>query len=117
MTDGYGGPSFAQIKDGPAQGLSFTIARSPTFLRIVKDQTTGEWDCLDQLHDVATDSEDVYVYRQTSWSHVRAVEKDKSGFYTTYQEIPINTATSRRLKNNRKWRAWVDEQVKREANE
>lgn len=50
------------FEDGPAQGQTLMLKRSPRFLRVVRAGRT--WDALDQLEDRAEPNETIYVYER-----------------------------------------------------
>jgi len=50
--------------DGPANGQTLTLKRSPKFLRVTEQH--GKFDALDQLYDEPEAKETLYAYRLTA---------------------------------------------------
>lgn len=101
--------------DGPANGQTLSPRRAPMMLRVV--ECRGQFDCLDQLADVAKKDERIHVYvmvGEVGWMHIlcRGRNKAASGNYPNghYRYLPEQPpdAVSR---DNAAWAKWVMENV------
>lgn len=103
--------------DGPAQGKTLELHRTPIMLRVVKSTLTGEWDALDQLDDTPKASEEIHVYRMRPGSsgtvHVdyrdaktgrRRGSWMKYAEYTLWPEQPADAI----VRTNERWREWCN---------
>lgn len=110
MTRFHSGPGWITLEDGPcAPWQKFFVKRAPIFVRAV--EAVGHvWNILDQLDDEPTAHEEIFVYKQVKWIHVRANNRRESGVYYTYTYIPISNDEKLALRSNKRWREWVSSQ-------
>lgn len=104
------GPGRVKLIDGPGQGQKFFAQRAPVLLRVVLNYD-GRWDVLDQLEDEPTAQEEIFVYHQSSWMHVRANKRSDSGTYYEYTHWPIDNIQKSTLRYNDRWRTWASLQL------
>jgi hypothetical protein len=102
-------PPMVIFLDGPAENQGLFLRRSPTLLRVCVGPR-GRLDALDDPADVATEDEDLYVYRlagRPSWMHVRAGKGMGGGrwavaFYKLLEPAPPADV----VRNNDAWSVW-----------
>jgi hypothetical protein len=94
------------LKDGPAGNKRFFVARAPVYLRLVQD-INGKWDVLDLIDDEPTPEEEVFVYRQINWVHVRANDRSQSGYHYEYTHHPITSEQKAALRYQSRWQSWA----------
>lgn len=99
-------PGVVQLVGGPGDGRSFHVQRAPIWLRAVSD-INNRWDVLDLLEDAPTRDEEIHVYKQESWMHVRATQREHSGVYYRYVHVPIDNSQKATLRYTRSWRDWT----------
>ena len=97
-------------KDGPARKRRFFVQRAPLYVRFVQD-LNGKWDILDLLEDKPADEEEIFVYRQDEWMHVRAAIRGESGYHYNYVHVPIAGELKIALRFAERWHDWVALQV------
>lgn len=98
------------FKDGPAKGQKLNLSRTPIFLRVTHDKTTGKWDALNQLEDTAKPEETILVYRATS-NRPMGISCGGSGCRLMMQyAIYWNQPADEILRDNKQWVDWVETQ-------
>lgn len=101
-----------RIADGPAKGQSFTLQRSPVFLRLVLKQQ--KWDALDLLDDEPATDEVPFAYRITGNPGSAFVDgrDPKTGKRFGYRCAVAEYAfcndqpSEATMRNNELWAAW-----------
>lgn len=99
-------PGTVHLVGGPGDGRKFPVQRAPIFLRFVSD-INGKWDVLDLPEDKPTRHEEIHVYKQDSWVHVRANRREDSGTHYQYVHVPIDGTQKGSLRYTRRWRDWA----------
>lgn len=102
--------------DGPAQGCTLALRRSPIFLRAVRARN-GRWDALDLPQDEPRPNEQVHVYLKVADHgrvHLRLSPRSASGFYANaeyrvYDRPPADEV----LRDGEAWRAWAREEFEK----
>jgi len=105
-----------EILDGPAEGESLSLRRSPLFLRVVRSRT-GHWDGLDQLDDQPKATETIFVYlrhTQDTPIHFKMQRRSESGWYAraTYKLFSVQPADCD-ARDKFRWQEWCVEQAKK----
>lgn len=107
------------LRRAPFQSL--LLKRAPHYLRAVQN-AAGEWDALDQLHDVPADDEKIVAYVMVngpSSIHICARGKNaRSGWFQGgwYRVCP-DQPTEQQMRSTDLWRAWCSEKVGRRLND
>lgn len=101
----------ASFKDGPAQGVALSLARTPILLRVVSDPG-GSFDALDLLTDVCEDEEVPYLYVLTGTPSTAFVDGVRNGrrfgerrSLATYAYSEVQPGRDV-MSDNAKWTAW-----------
>jgi hypothetical protein len=98
--------------DGPAFGVTLSLARQPRYLRVTSKGT--EWDALDQLADTPEPGETVYAYAkhgQPFTAHVdfgrRRRGEPRSAWISIvrYRMVRFQPDEAT-MRDNEAWRAW-----------
>jgi len=104
--------------DGPAEGQSLMLARTPVLLRVTWD---GEkWDALDQFLDAPSKDEEVYVYlidKILGFCHMDFRDKDgKRGSSTRqiarYRHLSDVNPKRMDLRDTIRWKDWCHEMAR-----
>lgn len=108
------------FKDGPAQGQTLMLRRSPKFLRVVNNPGHKHaWDALDMPEDVPAGREIPMVYMREvvkGTAHVSTRPRSGSGWYPIAEYGYHHTQpTVAEMKDLERWRAWVAAQPEAEA--
>lgn len=98
--------------DGPAQGKTLMLKRTPKYLRVVVD-AKGDIDALDQLEDVPRPEESVFAYRLHEHKgavHLNTGRGPGGGFYQAcdFKLIP-NQPADAVLRSTKAWQQWTVE--------
>ncbi len=104
------------LVDGPAAGEKLMIKRAPLLLRVVR-ASGGEWDALDQLHDVPEPDEAITVYRRVgrpSTVHVDAAKYHGWFQIAEYRVIHPQPA-DQEIRSTTAWRRWAQAFARQEA--
>jgi len=95
--------------DGPAQGTTLRLARSPMFLRVVID-AAGNVDALDQLDDDVRTGETAHVYKLfgdigsvITCSRGRGCRMEQIAEYRLHTKQPGQEL----LRDNQAWQTWA----------
>jgi hypothetical protein len=101
--------------DGPAKGTELNLRRAPVLLRVVIDRD-GKVDALDQLDDLPTPTEKMYVYiiiPHTLTTGIACSRRRGEGCvpllnadYKLYGTQP----TDEQMRDGHQWRAWTEKQ-------
>jgi len=92
--------------NGPAQGKTLQLKRSPHFLRVV--EANGKWDALDKLSDKPEKHETLYAYEITGTAgQVHIYGTKISGWYSlaNYKFI-ASQPTDAQMRDAATWRQW-----------
>jgi hypothetical protein len=99
--------------DGPAKGVTLSLARSPRFLRVVID-LAGQVDALDQPEDVVRAGETAYVYELFGdigsviyCSRGHGCRREQVAEYRQYAKQPSQEL----LGDNQAWQTWAMSQA------
>jgi hypothetical protein len=103
-------PGTVHLVGGPGDGRELRVQRAPVMLRFVCD-INGKWDVLDLPNDEPTREEEIHVYRQDSWMHVRGQRREDSGTHYQYVHVRIEDYQKSTLRHTRRWRDWARLQV------
>ncbi|MFO0863525.1 MAG: hypothetical protein U0744_02505 [Gemmataceae bacterium] len=106
-----------RLIDGPADTMSFLVARAPKFLRVVL--SPDRWDVLDQLSDRPEPNEQIFAYRKVldgGMVHIRRANpktrRTESLWYAVanyeFVELQPDDAT---MRDTTQWRQWTREQA------
>lgn len=103
--------------DGPAEGWTPMLGRTPWYLRVVEDTRPGTYkrsndgkvntrfDCLDQPEDEPFDHERVHVYVLAGTPGFACGRgAGRSGYIADYRHLPDVDGES--LRDTQTWRAW-----------
>lgn len=105
--------------NGPAAHVrGLCSRRAPRFLRVVHNQDTGAWDCLDQLEDQPERGETLYAYRRVKdegWIHVCRRPRGSGTFRIATYEFLEPQPDELTLQSNPRWQAWALAQAMAEA--
>lgn len=101
--------------DGPAvEAKGLFLRRAPTYLRVVFNTDTKEFDALDQLDDKPQWNEDLYAYRlvkNEGWIHICRRPHGSGTFqratYAYVQDQPPEAV----MRSNAAWAKWATEQA------
>lgn len=96
--------------DGPAQGIELECRRAPVMLRAVQNRF-GNWDALDQPHDVVRSSEAVSVYilaTKPVFYPMRATIRELSGMWSKAEyKLWTPQPFEDRVRANNSWQRWA----------
>lgn len=96
--------------DGPAQGIELSCRRAPVMLRAVKNRL-GNWDALDQHHDVARASETIVVYILHSKPEVYFIRSHKptlsGAWFNAEYQLWTPEPFEDRVRANNDWQRWA----------
>jgi hypothetical protein len=106
-------PGYMHLEGGPGHGHTFYVQRAPVYVRVVRD-INGKWNVLDLYEDTPTKEEELFVYRQVEWVHVRASKQ--SGMHYTYEPVPIDGSLKATLRYRTRWVQWAELQAKEYTN-
>lgn len=93
---------------GPAGGQQLSLARTPTYLRVVID-TDGSIDALDQLEDTPEPSERIVVYKLNHSSGMRGFVCGRGGcvpLIDAAYDYLLEQPEDREVRDTEAWRAW-----------
>lgn len=105
-------PGYIHLMDGPGEGKRFYVQRAPVFVRVVESME-HKWDVLDLIDDEPEPTEEIYVYQQLSWIHVRANNRRDSGFHYDYIHVPVASELKAVLRYTKRWQEWAQLQAVR----
>ena len=98
------------LRDGPAKG-AYLVKRAPYYLRAVVDRVTGKADVLNELADVPSFNERVYIYKAVTEPHLVHVNfgsaRRGTGFYMSAHYKYMPGVDGEGLRDRDSWRKWV----------
>jgi hypothetical protein len=104
--------------DGPAGGQMLMLRRAPIYLRVTFDGVWRKWDACDQVDDIVSAGETVWVYKRLGAASVAFLDWVERGrrrggrfAFGTYQLV-VDAPDEETVRDNERWQAWCWSQVK-----
>lgn len=96
--------------DGPAQGKVLMLRRAPVYLRVVRDDSSGEIDALDQLDDTPKDYESLFAYQLVERPGMAFIDGPKCrGRYAVAEyTMVLSPPSDAEMRDTTAWGVWTN---------